>query len=167
MQRSAVYSVIAVLLVLVGACGQDESMDRSTDTPMPETAERSAATADVDIRPAPAFTTAPRRHRPRTPAPAPTTRADLRLVRDFVRLAITPSPETASRVPLADELALGLSRDIAARLDRTQAANLTAWELHAEYFRAAAGPFNALTLIQRHVEEAGSGAVGDKGAFRV
>lgn len=155
-------TVIGANLLLLAACGGEArtAADGSgEETPSAATSSPSSPTSAPPRRAAPQTS---------TPSRKPTlTAEDERLMRDFVSFAVDPSPETASRLPLANELALGLSRDIESTLDRSEAADTSAWVLRAKYFRAYTGPFSALELIQRHAKEAGSDSVRGRGAFQV
>lgn len=156
-------AVIGASLLLLAACGGEARTAAGTgsgeDSPSAATSPLSSPTS------APPREAAPQTS---TPSPKPTpTGEDERLMRDFVSFAVDPSPETASRLPLANEVALGLSRDIESTLDMSEAADTSAWVIRAKYFRAYTGPFTALELIQRHAEEAGSDSVGSRGVFQV
>ncbi len=162
--RLAIGTAIGASLLLVTACGGDTKT--AGDTGSGETTPSAATSSPSTETSAPPEETASTQTSTPSPKPTPTT-ADERLMRDFVSFAVDPSPETASRLPLANEVALGLSRDIKATLDMSEAADTSAWVLRAKYFRAYTGPFSALELVQRHAEEAGSDSVGGRGAFHI
>ena len=79
----------------------------------------------------------------------------MRDVRAFVRFAVDPSPSTASKVPFAQTVQLGLGRDLQTQLDRQALANASNWTMPADDFRGHAGPLNPLALIAEHAEETG------------
>lgn len=156
-------TVIGASLLLLAACGGEATTAADTasgeDSP---SAESSSPSSPTSVPPREVAT------QTSTPSPKPTlTAEDERLMRDFVSFAVDPSPETASRLPLANEVALGLSRDIESTLDVSEAADTSAWVIRAKHFRAYTGPFSALELIQRHAEKARSDSVGGRGAFQV
>lgn len=164
LRRFATYTVVGASLLLLAACGGEARTAADTEsggaTPSAATSSPSTETS------APPKETASTRTSTPSPEPIPTT-ADERLMRDFISFAVDPSSETAARLPMANEVSLGLSRDIKATLDRSEAPDTSAWVLRAKHFRARTGPFSALELIQRHAEEAGSESVGGRSAFHV
>ncbi len=157
-------TVVGASLLLLAACGGEArtaaNTGRGQETPSPATSPRANPTSA-----SPTETASPQTSTP-SPNRAPTT-ADQRVMRDFVSFAVDPSPETVSRLPLANEVALGLSRDIKSTLDISEAPDTSAWVLKAKYFRTYTGPFSALERIRRHAEDAGSNSVGGRDAFQV
>jgi hypothetical protein len=61
----------------------------------------------------------------------------------LVEFARQPSDETWSRVPFADEVRLGLGRDLVLRRSARALRQREAWEIDVELFRAGTGPFTA------------------------
>ena len=90
---------------------------------------------------------------------AAATEHDIELARRFVAFALNPTAATHAAVPLANEVRIGLSRDLSSTLDPPAAIQSESWVLKADYFRAYAGSFSALRLIKDHAEETGSPAV--------
>lgn len=158
MLRLATGTVVGASLLLLAGCGGESRT--AADVGSGEQTSSPSSPTSAPSRQAATQTGTP------SPKPTPTTE-DERLIRDLVSFAVDPSLETASRLPLANEVALGLSRDIEATLDMSDAADTSAWVIRAKYFRAYTGPFSALELIQRHAEEAGADSVGGRGAFQV
>lgn len=111
-------------------------------------------------------------HGGRTSVPAVRRRVptaqDVQLIRRFVAFAITPTSDTAARVPFGTSLRLGLGPVLRTRLSEAQVAHSDQWALRATAFRGYTGPFNALTLIRRHARRTKPGAVGVRdGPFRI
>lgn len=66
------------------------------------------------------------------------------IVSAFLDLANQPSPDAAERLPFADQVQLGLGRDLHQTRSAAELADPSAWIIDEEYFRAATGPFSAL-----------------------
>lgn len=80
----------------------------------------------------------------------PPTGRDKRLIRALIRFTHSPSPETATAVPLADDgVWLGLADRLLMRRSAAELADPKAWELDVEIFRAYVGPFSALEFLAR------------------
>jgi hypothetical protein len=80
----------------------------------------------------------------------PPTGRDKRLIRALIRFAQSPSPETVTAVPLADDgVWLGLADRLLMRRSAAELADPKAWELDVEVFRAYVGPFSALEFLAR------------------
>lgn len=131
LSRLAMSTVIGASLLLLAACSGDAGSETGRGEEKPSAAASSPSSPTSAPR---TETTTAQTHTP-SPEPAPTTQ-DLSLMRDFVSFAVQPSPETTSRLPLADEVALGLSRDLKAILDKSEAPDPSAWVLRAKHFRA-------------------------------
>ena len=155
--RSAV--AVSVLLLAAGCAENTRTADvEASDQQRPSSAASTSGRPSAAPSPKPSG-------QPSTSRPAPTVKdEDLRLIRDFVAFAARPSAETAERLPLADEVQLGLSRDLKATLDVAETSDASAWVLNATYFRAYTGPFSALESIQRHADESRSTSVRGRGA---
>src|SRR3546814_11226 len=76
----------------------------------------------------------------------PATAADEALIQAFLTFAKDPTAGATAEVPFADEVALGLGREIHAAVARTQIADAALWSIHVDSFRAYVGPFSALDL---------------------
>lgn len=148
----AIHVVIGASLLLASACG---SAAPPAATPSPSAPTSATPVDAVGTEPS-----APE------PPPAPT-KAEQRLMRHFIAFARERTAESASRLPWADELAIGLGRDIKDTLDQTEAKDPAAWVLRAETFRGYTGPFSALERIRRHAETVSSDTAGGSGAFRI
>ena len=74
--------------------------------------------------------------------------ADEELIQAFLRFAARPDPDSAARVPFADEVALGLGNELHVDRSRAELADEGAWsiEVGSEGFRAHVGPFSALDV---------------------
>lgn len=159
MPRPITGAVVAASLLLVAACGGNsptaDVAEREEQTPSASGSSPTAtASRAPSVRPA-EQTSAPR--------PSPVVRdEDRSLIRDFVAFAVRPSADTAGRLPFAGEVQLGLGRDLKATLGTAETADMSAWVLQAEYFRAYNGPFNALEPIQRHAAETRTDSVGTR-----
>jgi hypothetical protein len=104
---------------------------------------------------------------PTQPLPSPDNN-DIRLIRAFVRFAVRPSESTASRVPFAPTIRLGVGDNLSNELDRTDAAQPSAWVLDLASFGGITGPFSALDRIREHAAMANSQTVAvSGGAFDV
>lgn len=68
------------------------------------------------------------------------------MVRAFLDFADQPSADAAERLPFADQVQLGLGRDLQQSRSATELADPSAWIIDEEYFRAATGPFSALDM---------------------
>lgn len=88
-------------------------------------------------------------------------------MRNFVSFALDPSSESATRLPLTNQVELGLGQNIKSVLKRSDAPLAEAWTISAPSFRAYSGPFSALELIQRHAEESEAESVGGRGPFQL
>lgn len=66
------------------------------------------------------------------------------IVSAFLDLANQPSPDAAERLPFADQVQLGLGRDLHQTRSAAELADPSAWSIDEEHFRAATGPFSAL-----------------------
>ena len=165
MSRLPVRSIVGSSLVFLAACGGSTRAAEVEANRQPT----SSVSASPSTGTSPASPSAKPTGKPSTPPPSPAAVAeDLRLMRDFVAFAVQPSAATAGMVPFAEEVRLGLSRDLATALDRADAPQSSAWVLQTKGFRAHEGPFSALKLIQRHADKASSTSIraGD-GAFQV
>lgn len=69
-----------------------------------------------------------------------------RIGEDFLELAANPSAETADRLPFADEVQLGLGRDLRQARSPAELADPSSWVIDTEVFRAYSGPFSALDV---------------------
>lgn len=69
-----------------------------------------------------------------------------RIVSAFLDLAEQPDPDAAERLPFADQVQLGLGRDLHQTRSAAELADPSAWIIDEEYFRAASGPFSALDM---------------------
>ncbi len=76
----------------------------------------------------------------------------VRLVDAFVAFAQSPGPDTAAEVPFGDTVVLGLGPDIQTTVSKSDLGNPASWVLDAEEFRAYAGPFSALELVNPPVK---------------
>lgn len=166
MSRFAMRMVMGLCLVLLAACGgETRTVGGAAEREVASAVPAPSSDGPTAAPPMPRETgNSQRSTPPLTRAPSA---ADKRLISDFVSFAVDPSPETASRLPWANAVALGLSRDIRATLEVSDAPDTAAWVLTAEHFRAYTGPFSALALVQRHVGKVGSDSVGGRGAFQV
>jgi hypothetical protein len=74
---------------------------------------------------------------------------DVAPLRALVAFARKPSDATWSRVPFADEVRLGLGPQLLERRSAVELRDPSAWKLNppAGDFRAAVGPFSALSLL--------------------
>jgi inhibitor of cysteine peptidase len=70
----------------------------------------------------------------------------------FVAFAQAPSTDTAAAVPFADPVALGLGSDVVTMVSAAEVGDPNMWRLDVEEFRAYAGPFSALELIEPPVK---------------
>ncbi|MEO6318035.1 MAG: hypothetical protein ABIP36_04555 [Acidimicrobiales bacterium] len=68
------------------------------------------------------------------------------IVRDFLRFAGDPSADAVDRLPLAEEVHLGLGSELQQTRSRTQLADPAAWVIDEAQFRAYSGPFSALDV---------------------
>lgn len=78
--------------------------------------------------------------------PGPATAGDEELVGHFLQFAASPGPETFARLPLADQVALGLGGDLRAVRNQSELADPDAWVLDLDLFRARVGRASALEL---------------------
>jgi inhibitor of cysteine peptidase len=76
----------------------------------------------------------------------------VRLVDAFVAFAQSPGPDTAVDVPFAEAVVLGLGPDIQTTVSKSDLGNPASWVIDAEEFRAYAGPFSALELVNPPVK---------------
>jgi hypothetical protein len=77
---------------------------------------------------------------------------DVALVEAFVAFAQSPAPDSASKLPFADAVALGLGSDIQTTISNSELGDPASWVLDTEEFRAYAGPFSALELVKQPVK---------------
>ncbi len=154
-------TVACLSLLFLAACGDGPRAPdiAKSDQVTPAVSAPPSTTHDSS---APPFRNSGRGTREPPAGPSPKA-ADLKLVRHFVAFALQPSDEAAGRLPVADQVQLGLSRDLKTMLDRDGAAKAASWVINAEAFRAHSGPFSALELIERQADRSGSTAVGPGG----
>lgn len=147
MARAVAVLVLACLLLGSGACG-DRAAHESLERSAPPTSETPTASSLPSRRTEPETSSDP-------PAPR---RADLKLAHRFEAFAIEPTRRAATTVPFAPNIALGLGPDVLRTLNRSELGQRSRWRLNPKsgYFRAVAGPFSAIDLIERHVLEAGA-----------
>lgn len=165
-RRPALAVAALVALSLVGGCGETRepgSDSTSTQSAPVSPSGESSTSAPPSRDPSPGATTS------MPTALEPTPSADeMAMIRSFVAFALAPTADTAARVPFAEKVRLGLSRDLMATLDASTLTQRDAWTLEKPAFRGYVGPFNALDLIRQHAEETGSPAVRRTGgAFMV
>ncbi len=70
------------------------------------------------------------------------------LVDLFVAFALTPGPDTATAVPFADPLAIGLGSELTAVVSVADVGDPNNWRLDIDEYDGYAGPFSALELIK-------------------
>lgn len=71
---------------------------------------------------------------------------DQELVRAFIAHALAPSAETATELPFADEVALGLGSRILTTITSDQLPDAPRWDLDVEEYEGFGGPFSALNV---------------------
>ncbi|HSK21661.1 MAG TPA: hypothetical protein VK906_00725 [Egicoccus sp.] len=74
------------------------------------------------------------------------TEDDRQLIEGFLAFAADPGPPSASALPFADEVAIGLGPELHRTLAGNDLADPTAWPIDVEEFRAYVGPFSALEV---------------------
>lgn len=84
---------------------------------------------------------------------------DRDLIADFLRFAADPGGDTASALPFADKVTLGLADELITTRTPSELGHPDAWVLDAEGFRAYVGPFSALDVAAHATETVVS--VGD------
>jgi len=72
------------------------------------------------------------------------TASDESLIEAFFEFVAEPGEETAAALPLAPEVSLGLADEIVTVVDAAELADLDAWTIDRDEFRAWAGPFSVL-----------------------
>lgn len=125
--------VLALIVTLaLAACG-DADDDNAADDPTPSASPTSTSAA---------------------PSAAPFD--DTALLDDLVAFALDPNAETASALPFAAQVHLGLGPVVVATQPRDTLRSRSAWNVDLEAFRGYVGPFNALELIADHAGATGS-----------
>ncbi len=158
MTRAARRGEVAIVLILLTACGAPSSQNAEDEASTArETADAASA---LSTPPSPSATTT-------APSESAADASDAELIRNFVAFAADPSKKSAADVPFARTIDLGLGRDIRTTLGSSTLHDADSWSLPARVFRAYTGPFSALTLLNTHARKAGSDAVGSDGAFEV
>lgn len=164
MQGSAMGTTVgAAALFLTSACGGHTQADAGAENGgRSPTAAAPTSTGSPSTSPVTTVGT-----NPSSPDRTMTAR-NVRLIRDFVALAVEPSATTAAELPFASHVRLGLGRDLRATLARSAVPQASAWALKVKYFRGYVGRFSALELVQRHDHETKSQSISLRGnAFRV
>ncbi|WP_147381275.1 hypothetical protein [Nocardioides immobilis] len=78
---------------------------------------------------------------------------DARLLDDFIRFALRPMAATASRLPFAERVRLGLGPVLLGDLPLESVQDPSSWLVNTRsgYLRGVQGPFSATQLISSHV----------------
>ncbi|MFW2382455.1 MAG: protease inhibitor I42 family protein [Acidimicrobiales bacterium] len=80
------------------------------------------------------------------------TSEEVALVAAFVAFAQAPNPDTASGVPFAPSVSIGLGPDVLSTVSDVDAGDPNNWWLDVEEYDGYAGPFSALELIKTPVK---------------
>lgn len=166
MPRLITKTVAGLSLLFLAACGDGtrtaDVAESDQETPALSASPSPTGTSSASSSTNPGGDT-------REPSPSPAVKAaDLTLMRNFVRFALQPSAVTAGRLPFAEEVQIGLGRNLKTTLVRDDASEPTRWVFNAKAFRAYTGRFSALELIQRQAGKAHSTSIRPSGgAFEV
>lgn len=134
-------SVAAALLVACGPSGEARPSE-------PTAVVTSSSNAPVTPRADETETRQPTRPQQEHPAGR-----DARLLDDFIRFAVSPSAATASRLPFAERVRLGLGPVLLGDLPLESVQDPSSWMVNTRsgYLRGVQGPFSAIQLISSHV----------------